>query len=454
MDQNEQQKAIDTKKILDQISPSFCTVKWKHATMNLGSGAVKSCCHLPFRKVAVDNIKSGFELHDTAEDQKERTQMLKGERPESCSYCWWIEDRNHLSDRITWSSKSWMSPYSNEIAKTATISARNPSWLELNFSNICNLKCSYCSPIFSSKWLQEIKEFGPYPTQPRHNDIDYLQGVELNEKYDNTELMQQFWPWFEKCYANIRLLKITGGEPFLSPHTFKVLRMVMERPNPKMNLSINSNLSVPPSTWKQFMDIVVNITESRTIEKFYLHPSIDTFGARAEYIRHGLNFTTFQNHVSDYLERSQKNIVFICTLNNLSLGGLLEFWQYLLTLKKKFGPRGQWVSITSEVLIGPDWQNINILPSHFQQYLRDTIDFVKAHLGDGLDAFSQYELQGLYRALDLMKSPNANLIEAQKNFFRFFSAHDQRRNTNITETFPEIKPFWFECEQLLKSGFN
>jgi hypothetical protein len=196
MDQNEFKKAQVAKEKLDKISVSFCTVKWKHATMNLGSGAVKSCCHLPFRKVELENNLSGLQLHDTATDRAERQQMLQGQKPKDCEYCWWMESQGHYSDRIVWSSKTWMDPYTEQIAKIARVEAQNPSWLELNFSNICNLKCSYCSPIFSSKWLQEIKQHGPYPTDPGHNDVNYLQGVELNENYDNSELMKQFWPWF------------------------------------------------------------------------------------------------------------------------------------------------------------------------------------------------------------------------------------------------------------------
>ncbi len=439
MDGIELVKANATKEILKKVSPSFCTVKWKHATLNLGSGAVKSCCHLPFRKVDLNSLSSGHQLHDTHEDRKERSQMLKGEKPKDCSYCWWMEDQGHLSDRIVWSSKSWMSPFNLEPSNYTTPEAKAPTWLELNFSNTCNLKCSYCSPIFSSKWQQEIKEHGPYPTTPKHNDTKYLQGVELDEKFDNTELMKQFWPWFAEIYPQLHLLKITGGEPFLSPHTFKLLEWVLKNTNPKLTLSINSNLSVPDSTWQQFMNLVVRIKNEKPVEKFYLHPSIDCFGERAEYIRHGLNFKIFQNHVEDYLERSGGNLVFICTINNLALAGLTDLWRYILVLKKRFGPRGQWISITSEVLHGPDWQNINILPESFQSYLLDTIEFANENIGNGFEYISPFELHGLTRALDMMKKPAANLELARQNFQAFFKEHDKRRSTNFAATFPEFK---------------
>ncbi len=448
MDQNERDKALQMQKRLDEVSPTFCTVKWKHATLNLGSGAVKSCCHLPFRKVEQVPRKAGFQLHETAEDRRERAEMLKGQKPKDCNYCWWIESQGHLSDRITWSSKSWMAPFLTDVAEANSDLAQGPSWLELNFSNTCNLKCSYCSPIFSSKWLQEIKEYGPYPTDPGHNDINYLPGIEFNEKFDNTQLMNEFWPWFEGCYKDLRLLKITGGEPFLSPHTLKVLQWVLDHPNPKLNLSINSNLSVPDNIWNQAMDLIVEIEKSKAIEKFYLHPSIDTFGPRAEYIRHGLDLQIFQRHVDEYLKKTTGHLVFICTLNNLSLAGLLDFWKYMFSLKQEYGQQGRWISVTSEVLLGPDWQNINILPDTFQGYLVECIQYAKERLGNGMTHFSTFELSGLERALDMMKKPNEKLNLARKNFYRFFSEHDRRRNTDFNRTFPELKEFWQICAGL------
>jgi len=194
--------------------------------------------------------------------------------------------------------------------------------------------------------------------------------------------------------------------------------------------------------------MVKDINDRKAVEKFYLHPSIDTYGEAAEYIRDGLSFELFQNNVKSYLDQGFGNLVFICTINNLGLSNLKKFWEYLLTLKQAYGPRGQWVSVTSEVLIAPAWQNINILPSSFQKYLEECIEFISANLGDGMTAFSQFELQGVQRALDMMKNPNSDIAMAQRNFYRFFAEYDQRRQKNILATFPEISEFWQRCKNM------
>lgn len=448
MDQNELNKAAEMKKRLDQISPTFCAVRWKHATINLGSGTVKSCCHLPFQKIEKNNLNEGYQLHDTLADRKERQMMLEGKRPADCSVCWWVEDSGHYSDRITWSSKSWMSPYVDELSQKQTDKAEAPSWVELNFSNLCNLKCMYCSPIFSTSWEQEIKKFGPYLTHENYNDLQYLAGIAHDQEAEELVNEKNFWAWFEQVYPSLRLLKVTGGEPFLNKNLLRVLEYVAANPNPNLSFSINTNLSIPENIWAPALQLISKIIRMKNVANFYLHPSLDTYGHRAEYIRYGLDFSLLKKHVREFLETTGGNVIFICTLNNLALTSLTDFWRYLLSLKRHFGSNKQWVSVTSEVLILPAWQNINILPTQFQNYLKDTISFVKSNLGNDLLHFSEFELQGLERALDIMKKPNEKLDLEKSNFYKFFSEYDRRRNTNLLECFPEMANFWDECKEL------
>jgi pyruvate-formate lyase-activating enzyme len=53
----------------------------------------------------------------------------------------------------------------------------NPSYVEVNFNNACNLACSYCSPQFSSTWTAEAKEHGAWPTSTPHNDPAHFTGT-------------------------------------------------------------------------------------------------------------------------------------------------------------------------------------------------------------------------------------------------------------------------------------
>jgi len=447
MDPQELEQIQEFKQQLNKVSASFCPVKWKHATVNLGVGAVKSCCHQSFRKIDLNQIKKGRQFHETAEDLKERRIMLVGGRPKNCSYCWWIEDKGHISDRHAWANKVWMKPFVPELAASGVPEAASPSWLELNFSSVCNFKCSYCSPIFSNQWLKEVEKFGPYDTEPKHNDAKFLDNVQFNQNYDNTEVTEAFWQWFDKIYPGVRLLKITGGEPLLSNNTFRLLEMLEKRPNKHLVVSINTNMCPPDAQWDRFIEICAKFIRDKVIANLYLHPSLDAWGERSEYIRYGLNFQTFESHLYDFLNNVPANIVFICTSNNLSLGGLLEYWKKLYEIKQEYG-HDRWISITTEVLQDPEWQNVNILPKEFQIYVEQTMSYVESRITDNPEGFYRFELLQLQRLLDLMKQPNKHLYRARKNFVRFFRQHDERRNTSFHDSFPELNKFWQECTDL------
>ena len=52
----------------------------------------------------------------------------------------------------TWAKNSYL----KQIANSDWQDNINPRYVEVSFPNVCNLKCSHCSPAFSSKWAEEI----------------------------------------------------------------------------------------------------------------------------------------------------------------------------------------------------------------------------------------------------------------------------------------------------------
>ena len=41
-----------------------------------------------------------------------------------------------------------------------------------------------------------------------------------------------------------------------------------------------------------------------------------------------------------------------------------------------------------------------------------------------------------------------HLKMSMQNFYRYFNAHDERRNTNFVQTFPELEEFYYKCKSL------
>jgi organic radical activating enzyme len=358
-------------------SDIFCTVKWKHASINLQSAKVKSCCHQNFRNWNSENRKNKIQFHDTLEDRFERTQILKGIKPDNCQRCWIHEEKNQSSDRIIWNEKPWIKPFSQNLLLTKPIELPHPSWLEVNFSNKCNLKCSYCSPQFSTAWEKEINSFGPYQIDIPYN---YLEQLNYDQK-TISEFNSEYQKWFEENYSSLRFLKITGGEPLINNQTFGLLDWIENNRNSELTLSINSNLSIPGDVFHKFLTKIKNIILDQKIKRFTLHVSLDSTYEHAEYIRYGLNYKLLTENIKHYLSTVDGDLVIICTLNNLSLFRLKKLYEYIQELKKTFGTTGHLITIKLKPLTDPTWQSINFLPKKYIKYLFETLTFIELNQG-------------------------------------------------------------------------
>ena len=167
---------VGIKKELDDVGPGMCLAKWTQVTLSLQIGHNHSCHHPRTHAISTAEIaRNPSALHNTRYKKLRRKEMLNGSRPVECDYCWGVEDNSDLfSDRIFKSSEDWSRPYMQEIKALDWRDDYNPKYVEVAFSNACNFKCSYCSPAYSSKWMEEIQEFGAYPTPDRFNDLQYL----------------------------------------------------------------------------------------------------------------------------------------------------------------------------------------------------------------------------------------------------------------------------------------
>ena len=161
----------------DKLGNSMCLAKWQQVSLHLPTGLNNSCYHPPLHQIDAEELKTNpSALHNTKHKKQQRKIMIKQERPDECSYCWTQEDMGNLSDRHYRSGEPWAAEHFDRIMESTGDEDEIPSYVEVNFNNACNLKCSYCSPQFSSSWADEIKRFGAYPTSKPHNAPEHFEG--------------------------------------------------------------------------------------------------------------------------------------------------------------------------------------------------------------------------------------------------------------------------------------
>ena len=437
----------------EKLGPALCLAKWKQVSLHLPTGLNNSCYHPPLHAIDATVLKDNpGALHNTPHKKQQRIMMLNGEKPAECSYCWNIEKHGELSDRHYRSGEPWAADAFDIIKDSTGTEDIVPSYVEVNFNHACNLSCSYCSPQFSSTWQTEVERLGGYPTGIVHNDPGHFVGRNRPiPARDHNPYVEAFWAWWPKLYPQLKHFRMTGGEPLMDRNTYRVFDYVLALPNPDLHLNVTSNFSVEPALFEKYIGYVKQLCNTQ-IEHFMQYVSLDTGRKEhAEYIRHGLDFNRCQHHVDRFLTEIpyRNSLTFIITMNNLSVLGLQEQLDYILDLRRHHSTTYQRVWFDTPLLRQPAWQSLQILPPAYADVLERVADWMELNLetpADPFHGFKDYEVQRMRRDIAWMREGTDNVEQKRADFYRFFSEHDRRRNTDFLSTFPEMKSFWQECE--------
>jgi organic radical activating enzyme len=439
------------------LGPALCLAKWKQVSLHLTTGLNNSCYHPPLHAIPAallaDNPSA---LHNTPYKKEQRKIMLKQARPAECSYCWTMEDNGKLSDRHYRSGEPWAAEDYNSIVNSSGEENVTPSYVEVNFNHACNLACSYCSPQFSSTWQQEMDQHGAYPTSNRHNDPSYFTGrnrpIPVRE---HNPYVDAFWRWWPSLYPELKHFRMTGGEPLLDKNTYRVFDYVLTNPKPDLHLNVTSNFSVDEKSWQKYKGYVKKLCEGEKIEHFMQFVSLDAWAAQAEYIRHGLDFALLWDRVNQFLTEipGRNSITFIITMNNLSVTTLPSLIAGILGLREIYSTTYQRIWFDTPVLRTPAWQSLQLLPESYADRLEHLWAWMLKHQeteATRFKGFKDYEIARLDRDIAWMRNGqklNKSYVEQNKaDFYRFFSEHDRRRNTDFLKTFPEMTEFWQQCQ--------
>ena len=174
--------------------------------------------------------------------------LFRSTRPAGCEYCWKIEDmgKDAISDRVyktvIYSDKDLEDAYnlpSNEDVNLRT--------LEIAFDRTCQFACSYCNPAFSSTWVKDLKNNGPYIELVSDGRNHFTHTHEANQLYrygEHNPYVEAFFKWWESdLHRTLQELRVTGGEPLMSAHTWQLIDWFEEnRGRSSTRLAINSNL--------------------------------------------------------------------------------------------------------------------------------------------------------------------------------------------------------------------
>lgn len=445
----------EVKNKLENVGCGFCLAKWTQVTIHLLNGTTHSCHHPIPHKIPLEELKNNPNaLHNTSFKKIQRKLMLSGGKPSECEYCWNVENSSSsFSDRVLKSSEPWSLDQYDTIKNLNWTEDYNPRYLEISFGNSCNLKCAYCSPPYSSKWVEEIKKFGPYTENNDYNSLDHVDDrVDTRYKLtDENPYRDAFWKWWPDLYKDLHTFRITGGEPLLMEDTFKVLEYIQEnwKTNPNLCLGINTNLSVPKPLINKLIKIVKDLTENNKVKELIIYTSLESAYDQAEYVRFGLNYQEIWNNMHDILNQLPKVVINImATFNALSVFTYGDLIEKVFEYKKKFHNNsrywGESLLLDTSYLRYPSFLTVNVLePEHKELILEAAKKALYYGKFENTYGFSDIQIQKIKRTYDYAIISNTqDNTHIKKQFIKYVTEYDKRRGTNFKKTFPQLIEFY------------
>jgi hypothetical protein len=437
-------------RVIDIKSASFCGAKWYNATIWLGSGQTTSCHHPLPHAIDRDEIKTNPKaIHNTQKKKMEREQMQKGERPAGCEYCWKIEDIKTdpfpaaISDRVY---KTVI--YSDEdlahAHRTPASEDVNLQTLEIAFDRTCQFACSYCNPAFSSTWVKDIKQHGPYTNLVSDGRNHFTHAHDSSQLYKFGEVnpyVEAFHKWWETdLHRTLKELRITGGEPLMSAETWKLIDWFKtNKGKSTTRLAINSNLGTDVD-----IDRLLDSIDGVEVD---LYTSNESMSLQAEYIRDGLVFDDWANNVERLLDSGRfRGIHVMATVNALCLDSLDSFLEMVMNWKREYGKDA--VNFSLNILRFPSFQSLTVLPKDIRLTYHNRLhDFVNGYRhGTEMHEFEWNQLSRLLSYITEVSEAHKEAMSQtilQRDFKNFYQQYDQRRNKNFAETFPALAD-WYD----------
>jgi hypothetical protein len=263
---------------------------------------------------------------------------------------------------------------------------------------------------------------------------------QLFRQGEENPYVNAFFQWWQTDLSqSLTELRLTGGEPLMSPETWKLLDWFNQNET-DMKFALNSNLGAKPDIISKLME------KTQKLKHFHLYTSNESVGLQAEYIRDGLIWSDWANNLDTILQNGNlEGLHMMCTINALCLDSLPNFLDILLQYKTEWGR--DFPTFTLNILRFPSFQSPLILPDNIKTQYRDNLQCWYDSNKDNsfLHEMERNQILRLIQYLSVVETPHSNaqnIDTLRQDFKQFFMQYDQRRGKNFVKTFPNLADWY------------
>jgi hypothetical protein len=176
--------------------------------------------------------------------------------------------------------------------------------------------------------------------------------------------------------------------------------------------------------------------------------SLDQIGPKAEYTRAGQTWdTVFENlcWIRDNFEHSYEKGVIIQPNPTISVLNILDLADIVMFLYEHKIPTDYDINF-GNVLVGPEWMSITILPEHLKDKAKQSLQLLKQHvefLYNQKIIYStrkQFLQDGIDNVINFMYNKDHSYFIPK--FREEMQKLDLKRNENFLRVFPELKELY------------
>ena len=393
---------------LFQNTSTFCTAPWLGLNIH-PEGKLFPCCAFD-QKQPIGHLSQSTlqEVRDGTQMAQLKSAMLSGQKIDGCQSC-------YKSDAVGGENlKTHLRNIHEKYIPLLSLTDQAPLlYLDVQFSNLCNLKCRICGPVFSSSWIAENQKI------PHKNNPSFKVHSIKKEHSDK-------WESVLNVIENVDEVYFWGGEPVMMPeHNEFLLRLIkLGKTDVKLRYSTNfTELSFSNydtiKLWKNFSQLSIGA-------------SLDGSYARAEYMRSGSDWNKIIDNRKRLMSELPKARFFIaCATSAYNIYHISDFFKEWVDLG--------YVGVNDfcvNLVYDPQKLSVQTLPVDFKQRVTVKIqnlieNYIRPKFGNETVAEKRFKA-----AVNYMNSEDKNKQAAE--FMNYNKDLDRIRNERLYEVFPEL----------------
>ena len=403
----------------------FCVLPWVHFHA-WPDKRVMPCCvadsDLPTSEIR--NDESIIQMMNTDKYNDLRKKMMRDEAVPECKRCYDLETMGEWTMRQSHNRRKGLD-YVDYIADVTnddgSLKEFQMKYMDIRFSNICNMKCRSCGPSCSSLWSQEFLEqrgkevFEEY--FPKSN------GKIVINNNDDMTLMSKLKPYLD----DVTEVYFAGGEIIITQEHYECLDYWIENDlTDQVELTYTTNFS----TLKYKKNI--NLIEYwKKFPQLKIWASLDAHGEVAECIRSGTDWEKVVRNIRDVKEQvPHAQFQITPTISIWNIFDFPDFWDYMVDndfIDVDFSaPR-------FNLATNPWYANVMILPHSVKRRLAELYRVYQERHKDNVDIYNGFKM--IIYNLTVGEENKGGILE----FKKFNDELDEYRDEKFEDIVPEMK---------------